>query len=167
MRSLARRVLVLEREADEHRVVIATIVSALRPELLELTGVGPIVAATVLCAWSHEGHLLTEAAFANLAGVAPIEASSGQTVRHRLSRHGDRQLNRTLHTVVLTRLRCDGATKAYMERRRAEGKSARKIKRCLKRYVARELYRLLERPQCRLPAAWDHLSGGVEDHVRV
>jgi transposase len=106
----------------------------------------------VLCAWSQEGRFPTEAAFANLAGVAPIEASSGQTIRHRLSRHGDRQLNRALRTVVLTRLRCDDATRTYMECRRAEGKSARESKRCLKRYVARELYRLLERPKTALDA---------------
>lgn len=152
LRSLARRILALQTEADEHRRAITTIVSSMRPDLLGLCGVGPIVAATVLCAWSHQGRCPTEAAFAKLAGVAPIEASSGQTIRHRLSRHGDRQLNRALHTVVLTRLRCDDATKAYMERRRAEGKSDREIKRCLKRYVARELYRLLESPQIALDA---------------
>jgi transposase len=79
-----------------------------------------------------------------LAGAAPIPASSGQTVRHRLNRSGDRQLNRALHTIVLTRLRRDPATQAYAKRRRAQGKTDREIKRCLKRYVARQLYRLLE-----------------------
>jgi hypothetical protein len=76
--------------------------------------------------------------------VAPLEASTGATIRHRLSRHGDRQLNCALHVVVMTRLRCDEATIAYARRRRAEGKSDREIKRCLKRYVARSLFRLLE-----------------------
>jgi transposase len=86
----------------------------------------------------------SEAAFAKLAGVAPIEASSGTVVRHRLNRSGDRQLNRALHTVVLIRMRQDPITKAYVARRIAAGKSTREIKRCLKRYVARQLFRELE-----------------------
>lgn len=144
LRRLARRVIELNAEAREHKAAIAGIVQALRPDLLALPGVGPIVAATVLCAWSHPGRCRSEAAFAKLGGVAPLEASSGQIVRHRLSRYGDRQLNRALHTVVLARSRCDEATRSYIERRRAEGKSDREIKRCLKRYVARQLYRQLE-----------------------
>ena len=79
-----------------------------------------------------------------LGGAAPIPASSGQTVRVRLNRSGDRQLNQALHVVVLTRLRYDPATRAYTQRRRTEGKTNREIKRCLIRYVARQLYRLLE-----------------------
>ena len=90
-------------------------------------GVGPIVAATVLGAWSHPGRCRTDAAFAMLGGAAPIPASSGQTVRHRLNRSGDRQLNRALHTIVLTRLRYDPATRAYAKRRRAQGKTDREI----------------------------------------
>lgn len=119
-------------------------VSAWRPDLLALTGVGPIVAATVLAAWSHAGRCRDEAAFAMLAGTAPIPASSGQTVRYRLNRSGDRQLNRAIYTVVLTRLRLDHATRAYADRRRAEGKTGREIRRCLGRYVTRQLYRQLE-----------------------
>jgi len=80
-----------------------------------------------------------------LAGAAPIPANSGQvTTRYRLNRYGDRQLNRALHAIVLCRLRCDEDTKAYVRRRTAEGKTPPEIKRCLKRYVARELFRLLE-----------------------
>ena len=94
--------------------------------------------------WSHSRRLRTEAAFAALAGVAPIPASSGQTVRHRLNRGGDRQLNRALHTVALSRLQHHAPTKAYALRRTAEGKTPREIKRCLKRAIAREIYRLLE-----------------------
>ena len=142
--SLAHRVLELTAEAEAHKRAISALVRSLRPELLKVTGVGPIVAATILCAWSHPGRCRSEAAFAKLAGVSPIEASSGQTTRHRLNRYGDRQLNRALHTVVLTRLRCHDATRAYVVRRRSEGKSDREIKRCLKRYVSREIYRLLE-----------------------
>jgi transposase len=82
-----------------------------------------------------------------LAGAAPIPASSGQTTtRHRLNRYGDRQLNRALHTAVLARLRYDPTTQAYTQRRTSEGKTPREIKRCLKRYLARDLYRLLENP---------------------
>jgi len=84
--------------------------------------------------------------FASLAGVAPLEAASGLTTRHRLSRRGDRQLNRALHVVAISRLRYDPTTQAYAQRRRSEGKTDREIKRCLKRYVARQLSRLLENP---------------------
>jgi transposase len=97
-----------------------------------------------LCAWSHPGRCGSDAAFAMLGGAAPIPASSGQTVRVRLNRSGDRHLNQALHLVVLTRLRYDPATRAYAQRRRAEGKTNREIRRCLVRYVARQLYRLLE-----------------------
>ncbi len=103
-----------------------------------------MVAATVLCAWSHPGRCGSDAAFAMLAGAAPIPASSGQTIRVRLNRSGDRQLNQALHLIVLTRLRYDPATRAYAQRRRAQGKTNREIRRCLVRYVARQLYRLLE-----------------------
>jgi transposase len=105
---------------------------------------GPIVAATVLCAWSHAGRCPSDAALAMLGGAAPIPASSGQTVRVRRNRSGDRQLNQALHVVVLTRLRYDPATRAYAQQRRAQGKTNREIKPCLVRYVARQLYRLLE-----------------------
>jgi hypothetical protein len=144
LRTLARRIRELTAEAADHRQAILELVRAWRPDLLTRTGVGPIVAATVLCAWSHPGRCRTDAAFAMLGGAAPIPASSGQTVRVRLNRSGDRQLNQALYTVVLTRLRTDPATRAYAQRRRAQGKTHREIKRCLVRYVARQLYRLLE-----------------------
>jgi transposase len=144
LRDLARRIRFLEAEALAHKQAIRTIVRSWRPDLLQLTGVGPIVAATVLTAWSHPGRCRDDAAFAMLAGVAPIPASSGTTVRYRLNRSGDRQLNRALHTVVLSRLQRDERTRAYVDRRRTEGKTDREIKRCLKRYIARELYRRLE-----------------------
>jgi transposase len=101
----------------------------------------------VIVAWSHHGRVRSEAAFARLAGVAPIPTSSGQTIRHRLSRAGDRQLNRALHTVVLHRRQHDATTKAYIARRVAEGKSRRDATRSLKRYLARHLYRLLQDQQ--------------------
>jgi hypothetical protein len=146
LRALGRRIRDLQREAADHEHAIAELVRSWRPDLLEQRGVGPIVAAIVLCAWSHPGRVHSEGAFAMLAGVAPLPASSGQIVRHRLNRFGDRQLNRALHTIVLTRLRYDPATRAYADRRRAEGKTDREIRRCLKRYIARELYHQLENP---------------------
>jgi transposase len=144
LRRLARRTVDLTAEAADHRQAILVLVRAWRPDLLAHRGVGPIVAATVLCAWSHAGRCRSDAAFAMLGGAAPIPASSGQTVRVRLNRSGDRQLNQALYTVVLTRLRTDPATRAYAIRRCAQGKTNREIKRCLVRYVARQLYRLLE-----------------------
>ncbi len=145
LRDLARRALELSAEADRREKEILTIVRAWHPELLERKGVGPIVAATVLCAWSHPGRIRSEAAFAMLGGAAPIPANSGQVTTHyRLNRHGDRQLNRAFHTIVLSRIRWDQDTQAYVKRRTAQGKTPREIKRCLKRYVARELFRLLQ-----------------------
>jgi transposase len=147
LRTLARRALALAEEAAEHEKAILTIVRSMRPDLLNELGVGPIVAATVLCAWSHPGRIHSEAAFAMLAGVAPIPATSGKTTnRHRLNRHGDRQLNRALHTIVLSRLRYDDRTRAYADRSTQQGRSHRETIRCLKRYIARDLYRLLEHP---------------------
>jgi hypothetical protein len=151
LRDLARRCRGLQAEAASHEEAILAVIRSWRPDLLEECGVGPIVAATVLCAWSHPGRVRHEAAFASLAGVAPIPASSGLTTRYRLNRCGDRQLNRALHVVALTRLRHDPATQAYAKRRRAEGKTDREIKRCLKRYIARQLYRQLETEAPRTP----------------
>jgi transposase len=144
LRSLARRIETATSEAAELEREIVAHVRALAPQLLDEPGVGPIVAAQLIVAWSHHGRLRSEAAFARLAGVAPIPASSGQTRRHRLSRGGDRQLNRALHTVVLHRRQHDPQTRDYIARRLAEGKSRRDATRLLKRYLARRLYRLLQ-----------------------
>jgi transposase len=144
LRSLAHRMQAATVEADELEHEILGHVRALAPRLLEEPGVGPIVAAQLIVTWSHPGRLRSEAAFARLAGAAPIPASSGQTIRHRLSRGGDRQLNRALHTVILHRRQHDPATRAYIARRIAEGKSTRDATRLLKRYLARHLYRLLQ-----------------------
>jgi transposase len=144
LRHTARRVLALEAEADDLQSELEAIVARVVPDLLAETGIGPITAAQLYCSWSHRGRLRTDAAFAMLGGSAPIPASSGQTVRHRLNRGGDRQLNCALHTIVLTRLQHDPATRAYAARRLAEGKTPREIKRCLKRYLARRLFRILE-----------------------
>ena len=144
LRSLARRIEAATAEADELERELLAHVRALAPALLDEPGVGPIVAAQLIVAWSHCGRLRSEACFARLAGVAPVPASSGQTVRRRLSRGGDRQLNRALHTIALHRRQHDPATRDYIARRVAEGKSRRDATRLLKRYLARHLYRLLE-----------------------
>jgi transposase len=132
-------------EAQALEKELRALVKATAPVLLAQPGVGPVTAAQVLISWSHPGRLRSEAAFAMLARVAPVEASSGQVVRHRLNRGGDRQLNRALHTVVMIRQRYHQATKTYTTRRIAEGKSQRDVRRCVKRTVARQLFRLLER----------------------
>jgi len=114
------------------------------PALLAQAGVGPVVAAQLLISWSHPGRVRSEAAFASLAGVAPLEVSSGQRSRHRLNRGGDRVLNRALHTVAITRMRCHPETRAYETRRNAEGKTHRDVRRSVKRALARRLYRTIE-----------------------
>ena len=144
LRALAYRVHMLETEAHEHERAITAIVRSWRPDLLDLPGVGPINAATVLTAWSHPGRCRNDAAFAMLAGAAPIPASSGKTVRYRLNRCGNRQLNRALHNITLSRQRYHQPTRDYIDRRRAQGRTDREIRRCLKRYIARQLYRQLE-----------------------
>ncbi len=144
LRSLARRIQAATVEAAELEREILAHVRALAPQLLDEPGIGPIVAAQLIVSWSHQGRVRSEAAFARLAGVAPVPASSGQRTRHRLSRGGDRQLNRALHTVILHRRQHDPATKDYIARRVAEGKTRRDAVRLLKRYLARHLYRVLD-----------------------
>jgi transposase len=144
LRALARRALAADGEARQHERDIASWVRAICPQLLAEPGVGPICAAQLLISWSHPGRCPAESSFARLAGVAPIPASSGQVQRHRLDRGGDRQLNRALHTIVLSRRQRHAPTRAYIERRTRDGKSTREAVRCLKRYVARHLFRMLE-----------------------
>jgi transposase len=144
LRTLARRVLALQAEARTHETAMGAIVAGWRPDLLDQPGIGVIVAAQILICWSHPGRIRSEAAFAMLAGVAPIPASSGMTTRHRLNRSGDRQLNRAVHVIALTRSRHDQRTRDYIDRHRAQGKTDREIRRCLKRYIARDLFRQLE-----------------------
>jgi transposase len=144
IRLTARRILMLEGEANDHEAQIEILVKDLVPALLDEPGVGAVTAAEIVCAWSHRGRLRSEAAFAMLAGVAPLPASSGQVTRHRLNRCGDRLLNCALHTIVLSRLTHHEETRCYASRRREEGKSDREIRRCLKRFLARRLFRILE-----------------------
>jgi transposase len=144
LRTLARRVQTLSQEIRSHEASLTAIISACAPKLLKQRGIGPGTAASLLItAGDNPNRLTSEAAFAALCGVNPIEASSGKTARHRLNRGGDRRSNSALYTVVLTRLGRDQRTRDYAERRTAEGKSKKEIIRCLKRYVAREVFPIL------------------------
>jgi len=145
MRAVARRVIHLNDEIATHHQALIGLVDQAAPQLVAEVGIGPITAAAFYIAWSHPGRCRNEAAYARLGGVSPIPATSGQTQdRHRLNRRGDRQLNKALHHVAVTRLRCHPPTRAYKQRRSAEGKTDREIRRCIKRYIARRVWRLLE-----------------------
>src|SRR5215470_1476205 len=142
--SLGQRITTLAAEAAEAEAQIASIVETMAPGLVAAEpGVGALTAAQILLAWSHAGRIRSEAAFAMLSGTAPVPVASGRTSRHRLNRLGDRQLNCALHTIAVVRMRSHPATLDYVARRRAEGKTDREIRRCLKRYLARHLYREL------------------------
>ena len=145
LRSLARRYLQLSKEIHELQVQLERLAGMANPALVSIFGVGLDTAATLLIsADSNPQRLRSEAAFASLCGVNPIPASSGKTNRHRLNRGGDRQANAALHRIVLVRLRYDERTKAYMQRRTREGMSKAEVIRCLKRYVAREVFSALQ-----------------------
>lgn len=145
LRTTATRVVQLTDEMRELEIAMKQLVDQLCPALLDEPGVGTLLAAQILVSWSHHGRCRTEAAFARLAGVAPLPATSGQNqTRHRLSRGGDRQLNRALHQAVVIRARTHAETRTYIDRRVAEGKTKREALRCAKRYLARHLYRTLE-----------------------
>jgi transposase len=144
LRALARRWQQLTRELYELDAAIAPLVHVAAPRLLTRFGVGPLTAATLLItAGDNPERLRSEAALAALCGASPVEASSGRTSRHRLNRGGDRQANNALWTVALVRMRSDPRTRAYAERRQAEGRSRKEIVRCLKRYLVRELFPLI------------------------
>ncbi len=145
MRCLAQRIAHLNEEIAEHDRALVEMLGEVAPQLLDEVGIGPVSAATFVMAWSHHDRCRNEAAFARLAGAAPLPATSGQTQnRHRLNYGGDRPINSALYMVAVTRLRQDPATRAYMERRLAEGKTRPEVVRCMKRYIARRVWRLLE-----------------------
>jgi transposase len=144
LRSVARRYETLSREIAELEAHLDRLVAQAAPELVSLPGIGTDNAAALLIvAGDNPERLRSEASFASLCGVSPIEASSGKVVRHRLNRGGNREANRALYMICLARMRRDRRTQEYVARRTAEGKSKREIIRCLKRYVAREVYRVL------------------------
>ena len=131
------------RQLKDNRAQLLAIADDLAPGLTSRYGVGPVSAAQAIVSFSHQGRCRSEAAFAALSGTSPVPASSGLTVRHRLNRGGDRALNRAIHAIAPTRIRSCPRTRAYVARRTAEGKTPRETRRCLKRYIARELYRQL------------------------
>ena len=144
LRELGRRVQFLDTQLERLDELIIPLVAARAPGLLSLHGVGPNTAALLLvAAGDHPERLRSESSWAHLCGVAPIPASSGKTSRHRLNRGGNREANSALWRIVITRLKSHPATLAYAERRSKEGLSKKEIIRCLKRYVAREVYRQL------------------------
>jgi transposase len=152
LRSLARRLLELGDEIAELDQLIKTLVAELAPGLLALEGVGAENAGELLVtAGDNPDRLTSEAGFSMLCGSSPIPASSGKTVRHRLNRGGNRQANSALHMIVVCRMRTDQRTRDYVDRRLTEGKTKREIMRCLKRYVAREIYRVLTDPSSGVP----------------
>ena len=143
---LGRRVLALDAEKDQLGDLLSKLVGKTAPELLGLYGVGVDTAAALLvAAGDNPERLRSEAAWAHLCGAAPIEASTGKVKRWRLDRGGDRQANAALYVIVITRMSADKRTRAYVERRPAEGKAKPDIIRILKRYVAREVYHYLPR----------------------
>ena len=145
---LAKRVIAADRELAANTKQMTDLLNRSPARvLLDQPGIGPVTAAVALAAWSHPGRVRSEAGFASLAGVNPIPASSGNTVRHRINRGGDRRLNRALHMAAVTRIRMDPRTRSYVERRTTEGRTPREIRRCLKRYLARQIYRQLNAAQ--------------------
>lgn len=143
--NLAKRILVLDVEIKTLDKELAKITRSLAPKTLSLLGVGPDCAGQLLTTLGQNAdRIYSEAAFAKLCGVAPIQASSGKTKRYRLNRGGDRQANRALHMICVVRMRYCEKTRAYIERRTAEGLSKKEIMRCLKRYIAREIFATLK-----------------------
>jgi transposase len=146
LKTLARRVLELDDEVDALGAVLAPLVAETAPEMIERLGVGTDTAGALLVAAGENSHRIrNERSFARLCGAAPLDASSGKQQRHRLSRAGDRQANSALWRIAITRLSYDPATRDYLQRRCAEGKTKPEAIRCLKRYIARELYACLPR----------------------
>jgi transposase len=144
LRLLANRVQHLTNEIEELTAHITAAIEVKAPQLLELTGVGPDSTAVLLVtAGDNPERLTSEASFAALCGVNPLDASSGKTTRRRLNRGGNRQANAALYRITLSRLRWDDRSRDYLAKRTAEGKTRREAIRCLKRYIAREIHRHL------------------------
>jgi len=147
LRLLAQRHQALTTEIMAIDSVVSPLIRAHAGALFELCGVGPEVAGALLVvAGDNPQRLHPEASFAALCGVSPLPASSGKTQRHRLNRGGDRQGNTALWRIAFTRMNCDPRTRDYVSRRTSEGLSKREILRCLKRYIAREVFQMLPRP---------------------
>jgi transposase len=148
LRTLARRALALEEEVKEIDRILKVLVAETAPELCAVDGVGPEVASAILvAAGDNPERLENESTFAKLCGVSPLDASSGKQVRHRLNRSGDRQANSALWHIVFTRMVNDPRTRHYIERRMKDGRTKKEAIRCLKRYVAREVFAALPRSE--------------------
>jgi transposase len=143
-RRMAIAVVAQAEDLTSNKQRLYDIVSVMAPALLNETGIGPVTLAQILCSYSHKGRIRSAEAFAALAGTTPIPASSGNTNHFRLNHYGDRQLNHALNVIALIRMRVDTTTKEYVEKRLEQGLSQRDIRRSLKRYIARSLYRKLE-----------------------
>jgi transposase len=139
IRELSQTIKTLERD-------IAQLVAQIAAQLLSEPGVGPVTAAKLVGEIAGAGRFSSDAKLARAAGVAPIPVSSGKTNRHRLDRGGNRQINAAIHRVAVTRARCHPETRAYLERKRSEGKSTKEAIRCLKRHLARHVWHLLQPP---------------------
>ena len=142
-KTLATAIITARKDLDENKAQLMRLLLQTAPSLKGLPGVGPVNGCQILASRAQEGRIPSEAAFACLAGVAPIPASSGNTVRHRLSRYGDRQLNLALDVVAKSRIRFEPETQLYVAKRKAQGKSDREIRRLLRRYIARQIHRHL------------------------
>jgi transposase len=143
LRRLATQIGTWDRGLRANKAQLRQLVAQVMPALPGQPGVGPMSAAQLLVSWSHPGRCRSEAAFAALAGVSPLPASSGKITRHRLNPFGDRQLNRALHGIINWPMLHDPRTRAYLTRRTAH-KTSPELRRCLNRYAARSLFRLME-----------------------
>lgn len=140
---LAKQILTLQGQLAKNHAELEDLVQQLHPVLLDIYGVGPVLAAIILTAWSHTGRVRSEAAFAALSGTCPVPASSGSTTRFRLNRGGDRQLNKAIYTIALIRMNRHSATRDYVAKRTSQGRTKKEIIRSLKRYITRQIYRTL------------------------
>jgi transposase len=142
LRRMARAIGQLDEQLRDNDRQLREIIKPVAPQLLAMPGVGPVGAAQAIVTYSHHGRCRDEAAFAALAGASPVPASSGRIVRYRLNHGGDRRLNRTLHVIAVSRMRNDPRTQAYVQRR-SQTMNGKEIRRMLKRYIARELFKVL------------------------
>lgn len=151
LRMLARRAQALEAEVAELDAILQHLVVETAPKLIGRSGIGTDSASALLvAAGDNPARLRSEATFAHLCGASPLDASSGKQERHRLNRGGDRQANAALWRIVVTRMVCDPRTPRYIERRMKEGRTKKEAFRCLKRFIAREVYNCLPRDQLAL-----------------
>ena len=142
-KAILKRICEIYREEGELLAELKALIEAHCPQLLEEHGCGTVTAAIIIGHTAGAKRFPTDACFARHTGTAPIPASSGNTKRHRLHRGGDRQLNRALHIIALSRARTDPATRAYLDRRHSEGKTKREAIRCLKRLLVRVVFNTL------------------------